>query len=71
VICMLQAFVRFWRNERGIGTLEIIIIIAVLVLVAFAFRQWILDWVTNLFGQTDETIQQIDNDSYPSGLYPN
>jgi Flp pilus assembly pilin Flp len=68
---MIQALMRFWRNERGIGTLEIIIIIAVLVLVAFAFRQWILEWVTNLFGQTDSTIQKIDNESEVSGLFPN
>jgi len=67
---MIQALQRFWRNERGIGTLEIIIIIAVLVLVAFAFRQWIIDWVTNLFGQTDSTIQEIDNNERPSGLFP-
>lgn len=68
---MIQALMRFWRNERGIGTLEIIIIIAVLVLVAFAFRHWILEWVTNLFGQTDSTIQKIDNESEVSGLFPN
>ena len=68
---MIQALMRFWRKERGIVTLEIIIIIAVLVLVAFAFRQWILEWVTNLFGQTDSTIQKIDNESEVSGLFPN
>lgn len=67
---MAKSFARFWRNEQGIGTLEIIIIIAVLVLVAFAFRQWILEWVTGLFGSTDATIDDIQNDAPPSGLFP-
>jgi len=61
---------RLWRSQKGIGTLEIIIIIAVLVLVAFAFRQWILDWVTGLFGSTDATIDDIQSDTPPNGLFP-
>ena len=61
---------RLWHSEKGIGTLEIIIIIAVLVLVAFAFRQGILDWVTGLFSDTDTTINNIQNDAPPRGLFP-
>jgi Flp pilus assembly pilin Flp len=67
---MIQALQRFWRDERGIGTLEIIIIIAVLVLVAIAFRKWIISWVTDLFDQTNSTIQEIDNKERPAGLFP-
>ena len=66
---MVQKLKAFWANEQGIGTLEIIIIIAILVLVAFAFREWILQWVSDLFTQTDNTITNIDED-LPPGLYP-
>mgnify|MGYP001160545161 FL=1 len=66
---MVHKLKAFWANEQGIGTLEIIIIIAILVLVAFAFREWILQWVSDLFTQTDNTITNIDED-LPPGLYP-
>ncbi len=66
---MMHKIRAFWSNEQGIGTLEIIIIIAVLVLVAFAFREWILQWVSDLFQQTDDTITNIGED-LPPGLYP-
>jgi Flp pilus assembly pilin Flp len=67
---MGKIMMRFWRDQRGIGTLEIIIIIAVLVLVAFAFREWIIDWVTGLFNETDATIDQIQSNNRPAGLFP-
>lgn len=60
---------RLWRSQKGIGTLEIIIIIAVLVLVAFAFREWIIDWVTGLFQDTDATISNIQS-TPPTSLFP-
>jgi Flp pilus assembly pilin Flp len=33
---------QFWQEEDGIGTLEILLIIAVIVIIAIAFRKWII-----------------------------
>lgn len=44
---------QFWREEDGIGTLELLLIVAVLVIVAVAFRKWILAFVKKLFGQAN------------------
>lgn len=52
----------FWRDERGIGTLEILLILAVIVLIAVVFRKWIISWVDSLFQSTNEQIQdQLNN----------
>ena len=52
---------RFWRAEEGIGTLEILLIIAVIVIIAIAFRKWIMRWLENLFTKADtEIINQGD-----------
>lgn len=37
----------FWMEEDGMGTVEIILIIAALVCVALIFRQAIVDFVTD------------------------
>lgn len=59
----------FWKEDKGIGTLEMIMIIAVIVLIAFAFRKWILKWVADLFNSTDQNINQFKND-VPGNLHP-
>lgn len=38
----------FWNDEEGLGTLEIILIAAVLVAVALLFRDRITSWVKQL-----------------------
>lgn len=45
---MLRAIKRFWTEEDGMGTVEIIIIIAVLVAVALIFRDGIGAFVNDL-----------------------
>lgn len=47
---------RLWKEEDGIGTLEIIMIVAVLVVVAIAFRKWIMKWLGDLFRSADQGI---------------
>jgi len=39
---------RFWKEEDGMGTVEIIIIIAVLVAIALIFKEGISKFVTDL-----------------------
>lgn len=51
---------RFWKEEDGIGTLEIIMIVAVLVVVAIAFRKWIMKWLGDLFNRADQSIDNFN-----------
>lgn len=48
-----QAWTQFWKEEDGIGTLELLLIVAVLVIVAVAFRKWILSFIKKLFGEAN------------------
>jgi hypothetical protein len=50
---MLVKWRSFWNNEEGIGTLEILLIVAVIVIIAIAFRKWIMKWVNDLFHKAD------------------
>lgn len=44
----------FWRNEEGLGTLEIVLIAAVIIAIAILFRDWILDFLDRLFGKVED-----------------
>ncbi|OBY77790.1 multidrug transporter [Paenibacillus sp. KS1] len=56
---------RFWKNEEGIGTLEIILIIAVIVIIAVIFKDMIVKWVKALLGNADTTINEKFNTTNP------
>jgi Flp pilus assembly pilin Flp len=58
-----QKLLRFWKEEDGIGTLEILLIIAVIVIIAIAFRKWIMKWVKQLFEGADSEIKSQNMDS--------
>ena len=45
---MKELLKRFWTEEDGMGTVEVIIIIAVLMAVALIFKDGITKFVTNL-----------------------
>ncbi|OEF99074.1 hypothetical protein BHF71_02510 [Vulcanibacillus modesticaldus] len=47
---------RFWSKEEGLGTLEILLIVTVLVGVALLFRGKIFDWVETLLNKSDSNI---------------
>jgi uncharacterized membrane protein YqjE len=48
----------FWENEDGLGTLEMLMILAVLVAIAVVFRKWIISWINNLFEQTQTELDK-------------
>lgn len=56
-------FYRLHRDESGMGTLEVIIIIAVLVALALVFRNFIMDMAGMIFdkikAKTDATINSL------------
>lgn len=51
-----ESLKRFWKEEEGLGTLEILLIVAVLLIIAIAFRKWILKWVKALFESADSQV---------------
>ncbi len=55
-----QAWIRFWREEDGVGVLELILIIAVIVVIAIIFRKWIIDWVNRLLESISEKTDPAD-----------
>ncbi|GIP37299.1 hypothetical protein J31TS4_05790 [Paenibacillus sp. J31TS4] len=49
-------WIRLWKDEDGLGTLEVLMILAVLVIIAVAFRKWIMKWVGGLFNEADKQV---------------
>ena len=41
-------FKEFWEEEDGIATVEILLILAVLIIIAIIFRTAIIKWVKNI-----------------------
>ncbi|MFD0717389.1 Flp1 family type IVb pilin [Paenibacillus sp. GCM10027626] len=50
---------QLWKAEEGIGTLEIILIIAVIIILAILFKDWILTLLKRLMGKADEQADKI------------
>lgn len=51
------------QGQRGIGTLEMLLIIALILIVAVAFRKWIMAWVDNLFQTTNDNVNDTLDDN--------
>lgn len=51
---------KWWRDEEGLGTLEILLILAVLVAIAIVFRKWIISWVNSLFEQSQDEMNKVN-----------
>ena len=49
MMAMLKMFMsKLWKEEEGLGTLEILLIVAVLVAVAMLFGNTLIEWVTDI-----------------------
>ena len=63
---MLQ---EFWTEEDGITTVEILLILAVLIIIAVVFRKAIIDWVNkmivNVCSNADEGLIDPENLNTP------
>ncbi|HAN10657.1 MAG TPA: hypothetical protein DCP90_08620 [Clostridiales bacterium] len=46
----MQTLKKFYKDERGINTVEIVVILAIVVGLALIFRDQMFDFVTNLIG---------------------
>ncbi|REE67267.1 putative flagellin with Flp1-like domain [Paenibacillus taihuensis] len=58
---MGQAMERFWEEDEGIGTLEIVLIIAVIIILALLFKDWIIALLQKLMGDADDKANEIFN----------
>ncbi|EFM11754.1 conserved hypothetical protein [Paenibacillus curdlanolyticus YK9] len=56
-----KRMMKLWKSEEGLGTLEIILIIAVIIIIALLFKDWIIELVNRLMGQADDQADQIFN----------
>ena len=46
---------KFWKEEDGFGTVELVILIGVLVAIALIFRKRIIEFVNGLMDKTMDT----------------
>jgi len=57
----MRAVSSLWKDEDGIGTLELVLIVAVLIVVALFFKDQILEFMGNLMdkveGKADEVFE--------------
>lgn len=56
---MMEKAKGFWQDEEGLGTLEMILIIAVLITVVLLFRKEIVDLIQALFDTAGEKTQEV------------
>ena len=67
---MLDFLKRFWTEEDGFTTVEIVVIVAVLVGVALIFRDGITDFVNRLmntfFTKPDPSVNRDPNAEFPT-----
>lgn len=57
---LLTGIKNFWNDEEGLGTLEIILIAAVLVGVALIFKDTLTGWVNSLLAKITGKVESFD-----------
>ncbi|MBP2077502.1 Flp1 family type IVb pilin [Oceanobacillus polygoni] len=53
-----ESIKNFWNDEEGLQTLEIMLIIAVIVVIALLFRDRIMGWIEDLLKFGDDNISE-------------
>mgnify|MGYP001492469103 CR=1 FL=1 len=53
---------RFWKDAKGIGTLEVVLIAGVLILVAILFKDWIMAFIEDLMSAAEDKGRSIFED---------
>ncbi|WP_027087697.1 Flp1 family type IVb pilin [Cohnella panacarvi] len=61
LVALRKAGIALWRNEKGMGTLEIVLIVAVLIAVVLVFKDQIITFLNGLMdkvtGKSDELFE--------------
>jgi Flp pilus assembly pilin Flp len=50
---------KFWNDEEGIGMVEILLIVAVIIALALVFKKQIMDMVDNMFTKNNEKMKDL------------
>lgn len=61
----------FWKGRRGLGTVEIVIIIAVLVGLALIFRNAIVDFTVRIMDKvfnSEDVLENIDRSGFTTTI---
>ncbi|MPQ23176.1 Flp1 family type IVb pilin [Carnobacterium divergens] len=58
---MQQFMMDFWKEEEGLETLEMLLIIAIIVVIAVMFKDKIMTWAKNLLDKGDTNVENIVN----------
>ncbi|MEK3733804.1 MULTISPECIES: Flp1 family type IVb pilin [Paenibacillus] len=53
---------RFWKDDRGIGTLEMILIIVVILVIAYFFKDQLFQLVQRLFANVNQRTNEFIKD---------
>ncbi|CAM3633637.1 Flp1 family type IVb pilin [Cohnella lubricantis] len=48
-----------WKSREGLGTLEIVLIAAVIIAIAILFKDWIIEFLQSLFGQVESKSEDV------------
>ena len=54
---ILETFKRVWKEEDGLGTLEILLIVSVFVAISIIFRKWFVSWFQKLIGDANSDLK--------------
>ncbi|MDT1957335.1 hypothetical protein MX629_02735 [Carnobacterium divergens] len=57
---MKKFMLTFWKEEEGLETLEMLLIIAIIVVIAVTFKNKIVAWVAKLIQKGDTNINNLD-----------
>lgn len=57
-----ESIKNFWNDEEGLQTLEIMLIIAVIVVIALLFRDRIMVWIEDLLNFGDQNIGEFQQE---------
>jgi Flp pilus assembly pilin Flp len=55
----MKAVSGLWEDEEGLGTLELVLIAAVLIIVAIFFKDWILEFLGNLMDSVEGKAEDV------------
>ncbi|WP_239614770.1 Flp1 family type IVb pilin [Cohnella mopanensis] len=48
-----------WKDEEGLGTLELVLIAAVLIILAIFFKDWIMEFLGELMGKVEGQADEV------------
>ncbi|WEK55084.1 MAG: Flp1 family type IVb pilin [Candidatus Cohnella colombiensis] len=54
-----KAVNRLWRDQKGIGTLELVLIVAVIIILILIFKDWIVTFINKMLGNVDNESKKL------------